>query len=370
MRKKLSAWLLLLLLHVGMAWFLIAAVKHFTEGSSTAPTSSISGWDAVDSVIDDSLPGKDSALRLRTRLSLIIGNEKIGDIYIHDERLLREPVLLDDKSTADTAAAVNGFYNAYSVPTCITVFPCASEIYTECLPENASVPSQLPQIERFYELTDPKIRTIDAYHVLSTFKDDYIYYRTDSRCTVYGAYNVYRSLIRKMGYYPVPYDSCTVSHVKNDLRGDLYEDCLYDKVVPDILDVYTCENSSRILSMNAFDGEERTESSFYCSDALDAGNAENFYMGEPVLFTEIETNVENGKRLLVIKDSFCDSMLPFFTQHYAQLDIIDIGCLDRPITELTDPSEYQQILIMCSSGTLDDCEKFMYITEQEVTGNG
>lgn len=373
MRNKLSAWVLLLVLHMGMAWFLIAAVKLFLSGGEEDKVSgnvnSISGWDAADSVVDSLLPAREKAMELRTSLSIVMGNEKIGDIYLHEDRLLREPELLDEGELSSTAEALNSFYEKYSVPTCVTILPCAAEIYTECLPEYADVPSQLQQIDSFYEQTDPKIRTIDAHHVLSTFKDDYIFYRTDSRCTVYGAYNIYRSLIRKMGYYPVPYDSCTVSHVRSDLKGDLYEACLYDKVVPDILDVYTCENSSEILSMCSFDGNNWSDSSFYCTEALDTGNAAEFYMGEPALFTQIETDVENGKRLLVLKDSFCDSMLPFFTQHYAQLDIIDISCLDRKITTLTEPSDYQQILLMCSADTLDD-EQFMYITEQEVQVNG
>ena len=364
MRNKFSAWILLLVLHMGMAWFLIAAVKLIISGGEVNGITGItSGWEAADSVVDDMLPARDKAVRLRTDISLAMGNEKIGDIYISEERLLREPDVLDETEVSRTAQYINSFYREHSIPTCITVFPAAAEIYTDCLPEYANVPSQLEAIDSFYEQTDAKIRTVDANHVLSTFKDDYIYYRTDSRCTVYGTYNVYRSLIRKLGYYPVSYDSWTISHVKNDMRGDLYQTCLYDGPTPDILDVYTCENSSEILSMRSFDGENWSDSSFYCAAALESENAAEFYMGKPVLLTSIETDVENGKKLLVFKDTFCDSMLPFFTQHYAYIDIVDMSCIDKPITEIVEPSDYQQVLIMCEADSINNSTYFSYMAE-------
>ncbi|MBQ8514784.1 MAG: hypothetical protein IJ496_05245 [Ruminococcus sp.] len=371
MLKKVSAWVLLLVLHVGMAWLLIAGGKFLLEGpvrSETHTQQLWSGWEKADALLSSMLPGQENALRLRTQLSLIMGNEKIGDIYIHEERLLREPEVLDEAALTETAEILNAFYQKYTIPTCIAALPAAAEIYTDFLPDHVTAVSQLSQLETFYEAMDTKIRKVNAYHVLSTFKEDYIYYRTDSRWTSYGAYVLYRNLIRKMGYYPVPYDSYTITHVKNDFRGDLYEDCLYDAVTADVLDVYTCEDSSVIKSMQSYDGESWTERAFYNQEELEQGRAENFYMGEPQLLTEIQTDVGNNKRLLVLKDSAADCMLPFLTQHYTRIDVIDMDRLDRPVTELTDPVSYQQVLILCDGDTYQNTEAFLWLTEETESG--
>lgn len=371
MHKKFSAWVLMAILLAGTVWLISGGVFKIMSGinSNEAFSENIkltSGWNVADAVVDDSLPLCDKTLWLRTKLTLATGSKKVGDVYINKERLLREPAVLDESSLLETAEYINSFYLKYSIPACMTAFPEAAEIYVECLPENVTVPSQLEQMDKLYENVDSKIRTVNSYHVLSTFKEDYIYYRTDSRCTANGAYFVYRSLIRKMGYYPVPYDHWTISHMKNDVHGNLYDVCLYDNVTPDTLDVYTCENSSEIVSVKNFDGNDWHEGAFYNDSVLGYGNTESYYIGEPCLLTEIETNVENGKNLLVFKDSYGDSMLPFLTQHYAKIDVIDMSCLDRNVSELVEPSDYQQVLILCDADTFANSNSFKFLADNNI----
>lgn len=372
MYKKVSAWVLLLLLNMGMAWLIIAGVKCvLTDNYNTDRESlfhSAFGWEKADTLIEKSFPGAERAIELRTHLSIAVGNKRIGNVYINDERLLEEPDALDIGRLMETAGYINEFYHKYSVPTCLAAVPSASEIYTENLPEHVIVTSQLQQLDSFYEYTDTKIRVVDAYHVLSTFRDDYIFYRTDRKWTSYGAYCVYRSLISKMGYYPLSYDSFAITNVRSDFRGDLYEKCLYSKVVPDILDVYTCEDNRTITSMSTFDGTDWNECSLYNYDALENDGNVSFYMGGTEMFTRIETDAENEKKLLVIKDTLCDNMLPFLIQHYSQVDAVDITKLDRPVSELTDLSQYSQVLILCDADTLENAESFSFLIDK--TDNG
>ncbi len=358
LQKKITALVMLPLLFGGFIWAAVGAFQRDEENSEAAYVSS--GWEAVDSAFDNSLAGYDAALRLRTALTLGSGNRKVGNVYIHKERLIREPVSLDRNALGAVAENINAFYKRYSVPICMALLPEAGEIYTECLPEHVTVPSQLSDLDEFYSLIDPKIRTVDAHHILSTFKDDYIYYRTDSGCTAYGAYCVYRNLIRKMGYYPISYDSCFISHVKNDFRGDLYGDCLYDKVVPDILDVYTYENSCTVISMESFDGNVR-EKRVLCDESRLNDSPEYFYAGEPALLTEIKTDSQSEKNLLIIKDSRGDAMLPLLVQHYTNISVIDIDCLDRPITDLLAPERFHQVLFLCDADSMVNTEAFAYL---------
>lgn len=368
MYKKLSSWLFLAVLTAGMVLLIISGTEYILSGSEQENKSFdnlyiSSGWEYADSVLDDTLPERDRALKLRTKLTLATGSRKVGNIYISKERLLREPEIPNENAILESAGYISSFYNKYTVPTCLTVIPEAAEIYTECLPENVAITSQLDAMDKFYQNIDTKIRTIDAYHVLSTFKDSYIYYRTDSGCTVNGAYILYRSLIRKMGFNPVSYDSCTISHVRNDMRGDLYDVCLYEEVTPDIVDVYSCENSSTVTQVRKFDGDSWYNGKFYNDEVLKTGRAMDYCTGIPCLLTEIETDVENDKKLLYLKDSQGNNMLPFLTQHYSRIDMIDMSCIDRDITDIIDPSEYQQVLILCSCNAFSDAKAFGFLSD-------
>ena len=92
--------------------------------------------------------------------------------------------------------------------------PAAGEFYAADLLGSAPFSSQLSELDTFYDEVSSPIRKIDIYQILSTAKDDYIYHRTDAQWTGYGAYCVYRSAIRKMGFIPVSYDQYAVSHVE------------------------------------------------------------------------------------------------------------------------------------------------------------
>lgn len=372
MYKKASAWVLLFLLNIGMAWLIIAGVKCIlTDNYSIDRESSsyaVSGWEKADEFLRLSFPAAENAIELRTHLSLLTGNQRVGGVYLSEERLLEEPEKLNSSQLIRTAYHINEFYQTYSVPTCLAAIPSASEIYTDDLPEHAVVPSQLEHLDDFYELIDTKIRVVNALHILSTFKDDYIFCRTDTKWTSYGAYCVYRSLINKMGYYPISYDSFSITNVKNDFRGDLYQKCLYSRVVPDILDVYTCKNHRTITSMNTFNGNSWQECSLYNYDALENDSNTSFYMGGTGMFTRIETDAENEKKLLILKDSLCDNMLPFLIQHYTQVDIVDIEQIDRPVSELTELYQYNQFLILCDADTLEKEEAFSFLIEKNDNG--
>jgi hypothetical protein len=101
---------------------------------------------------------------------------------------------------------------------------------------------------------DSSIRKIDSYHVLLTASEDYIYNRTDSRWSSYGAYCVYRSTIQKMGFAAISYDQYSITHVRT-YRGELYQRCYYGGVAPDMLDIYTCNTGSSVTGITAYEAD-------------------------------------------------------------------------------------------------------------------
>lgn len=80
MCKKVSAWVLLLLLNIGMAWLIIAGVKCvLTDNYNTDRESlfhSAFGWEKADTLIEKSFPGAERAIELRTHLSIAVGNKE------------------------------------------------------------------------------------------------------------------------------------------------------------------------------------------------------------------------------------------------------------------------------------------------------
>lgn len=290
----------------------------------------------------------DELFQIKNQSNLLIGEKMIQDIYITKQGLM-------EKLTSDTepdAALINACYEKASVPVYFILVPTAAGIYESQLPANAPTFNQESFIKAVYTKTKSGIRCIDTYHVLRSLKENYIYYRTDSHWTSYGAYYVYQSAIQKMGFTPVPYYRYVISHLNTNFKGDLYEKTLYPTVKPDILDCYHCETGAEITEILAYDqdGKEQIRESLYDDSVLDSQNTNlyQYYMGEPCKKLVIRTNLENHKKLLLYKDDFADCMIPFLIQHYSEICIMD---LEQTGAEFSEDPEYTQILFLCSVKT-------------------
>lgn len=379
-RKKITAkqgqiaanrgigWCVWLILWIVGGTSLVFSLLHPQRQS---PETSITySWQKrLDHFLTASVFWHDNMLRAVTNWTLLTGGNRVENVYLSQERLLERPAVLDSKQMTETAGLLYTFYQTSQIPMCVIAVPAASELYADATVGGAPCPSQLEAIDSFYQALPTQIRKIDAYHVLLNGTEDYIYNRTDPRWTCYGAYSVYRSAIQKMGFAPISYDQFVVNHA-DTFRGSLYQTCLYEKVMPDILDVYTCSSGSQITEMTALLPDDTEEARSLYQMPSDADDPYDYYLGGECDKLEIQTDLNNGKKLLLIKDSNADCMVPFLLQHYSELAAVDIEDTSRPLGELVDVSAYSQVLVLCDADTLADSQLFLDLFSAETRGEG
>ncbi len=304
----------------------------------------------VEDYIGDRMGFHDALFRLKSNTDLLVGEKLIQDVYITDDMLLEKLTASGEDDLTAASEKVNQFYEEYQLPTYLVLVPSASAIYEEQLPTNAVMMDQEAAIKSVYGMINSYVRCIDAFSILSSVTDSYVYYRTDSRWTSYGAYCVYQTAIQKMGFTAMPYYRYVISHMSTDFRGDLYERTLYDGIKADVLDCYTCENGSEITSVTAWYGDGRTEdrgSQLYDTDVLSSQeNMYQFYLGPPCEKLVIRTDLKNDKKLLLYKDSYADCMVPFLTQHYSEICILDLDSTKEDLAMYAEPSDYTHVLFL------------------------
>ncbi|WP_295216983.1 DHHW family protein [Ruminococcus sp.] len=365
--QRVTGLLLWMILFVfGISAFICACISGQRSDSDTMlKTCSPSLQQMADSMLSHRVPGRNTLVRTVTNCIAAAGGNRVGDVYLTEERLLECPEQLDAEQLSETASLLNQFYTVYEIPTCVIAVPSAGEFYKDTLLEGMSYPSQMPEIDKFYQQISSPIRKIDVYHVLFTATEDYIYNRTDPRWSGYGAYCVYRNAIQKMGFAPIAYDQYAVIHV-DSFRGSLYDACLYEKVTPDILDVYTCESGSSVTEMTAYltDGTKE-ERQLYEIPTDSQADPYAFYLGQDCERLVIRTNLDNQKKLLLLKDSYADCMIPFLLQHYSEICIIDVTCMEHTLEELTEVSDHTQVLVLCDADTFAESEYFKDILTGE-----
>ena len=79
------------------------------------------------------------------------------------------------------------------------------------------------------------------------------------------------------------------------------------------------------------------------------------YCGSVYDFLRIE-NLQggNGKRLLVLDDSFSLVVVPFFSLAYAQVDYLDLRLWDGDLLGYIDETRPDAVLILYNPGALED----------------
>ena len=305
----------------------------------------------LERYLNEDIGFHDVLFRIKSRTDLFIGEKMIQGVYVTDDRLLEKLYAEEAPAPESLADPVNAFCAETGLPTYLVLVPSASEVYRGDLPANAVSDEQSSRIQQIYSATASGVRCIDAYQILYTHKDSYIYYRTDTHWTSYGAYLVYRSVIQKLGFTPTPYERYVIRHMTTSFRGDLYAKTLYDDVKPDLLDRYSNEDGAKITSVTAYDGDgDATDRGtvLYRESALSTPDMYRYYLGTPCDKLVIRTDVESGRKLLLYKDDLADCMVPFLLEHYSEICIIDLARTGARYRAYADPSAYTQALFLCS----------------------
>ncbi|MDD7185992.1 MAG: DHHW family protein [Ruminococcus sp.] len=355
-RKKFSAVLVMFLLIFMLLYTLFREKGEisFQENRSLAqfPKFNISeilngkySLDIID-FFSDQIAGRSKFMKIYSDISAGNIESKVNGVFVSDNMLLNGNINTSDIS--DTVAEkINGFAEKYNSSFYFIAVPSSDGIYSNLLPEYIPPDFQSEQIQNFYNKLNPEIRKINAFNILKNFSDDYIYYRTDTKWTAYGAYCVYRTAIQKLGFIPVAYDKFTIEHITSEFKGNLYNRTLYEMPKNDFIDLYYSD-SINIQSITAYN-QNLSESLrvLYDKSFLNSKYMYDIYLGENVPALKIKTGVNNNKKLMVIKDSYADCFIPFLTQHYSEITVISVDFPDFRFTDYFNINGYEQIIFVC-----------------------
>lgn len=356
MLKKLTAVLLLgFMLSVALATALsnkktrsdeenreLESFPKFTLSSVTDG----SFFSGLESYASDHLFKRSKWLSVKSHISRETGENLVNGVFIGEDSLL-DAEMSDREINGKAVEIINAFADSYKGTVYVAVIPTSSGVYGDKLPAYLLENPESRQISGLYGRISDDVRKIDAYNILKMLNDNYIYFRNDTKWTSYGAYCVYRTVIQKLGFLPTPYDKYTIMHITDKFRGNLYNRTLYTDTKSDLIDIYDYPNGEKVVSCVSSDKYgNKHEKELYDMKMAENGYMYDMYLGEPVPVIEIETTVNNEKKLLVIKDSYADCFIPFLTQHYNKITVVSPEFTDGKLSDYADINDYEQTLIL------------------------
>lgn len=184
---------------------------------------------------------------------------------------------------------------------------------------------------------------VDAYQKLQEHKDEYVYFRTDHHWTALGAYYAYAGFADAAGFEAVPLEKFETEKIENFI-GSLYDMTSSSTLRkhPDTVTVFKpfVKNEYNVwyeepVKLNVIDMNQASQKNKY----------RVFISGDRPLGI-IKTEVLNGKKILVIKDSYGNAMVPFLLPHYEEIYVVDPRQYEKNIFKLIQDNEIQEVLFL------------------------
>lgn len=310
----------------------------------------VSVKESVSGFVEDNFPMSDNWRTLYANLLVWTGRERFGNVYLADGRLIK--LCGDRKADTDSnVSLINDFAAAADKPVYVMLAPTAEGIYSSGSSQIASRLNQKEQIDDIYLKLDKKIGTIDAYYPLYSARDEYVYYRTEDLWTSFGAYYAYAEAIKQMGFQPMTLSNYDQEYALSSFTGSLYERVMYSGIAPDRINIFRSKYKSSVERVELEKNKEvKTAKSVYFRSALKTDKATDIYLlGDGYERVSVYTSAEGAPKLLIIKGSFANTLVPFLTPHYSEITLADpklIKSCGGKLEDKVNIDDYDQILIL------------------------
>ena len=312
-----------------------------------------------ESYLRDQFPGRDHWVSFQTDMELFMGKNEIHNVYIGKNHYLLEHYTekeFDPQQISKNLQALEKFVGKakQNADVHVMMVPTKSWVLREKLP--AFAPHYKEQ--KFYDALQQKLEKEDVLisvePVLDAHKEEEIYYRTDHHWTTLGAWYAYEQYTKAVGGdlgggRRIKKFRC----ISKDFYGTTYAKINYARQA-DKIEIYEPADKLRVVYNM---GEKKTKT-LYDFSFLKTADQYSVFTGGNQAVLEITGGIKNGKTLLLIKDSFANSILPFLAEDYEKLVVVDLRQLNVSGDRLLEMFSPTDILILYNSAQFAQDKEF------------
>lgn len=302
-------------------------------------------WDAVasgewgedaETYMADHIPGRDFFVGLNAYFDLYTGRQVSKDIRVLEDRLVEAPTEFDSGAVLRNMTVINTFAENLGQAVDLAIVPSAgwaagAEGYTD---EAA--------IDSIYALAAENVSCVDMVSVFADRPD--LYYRTDHHWTSAGAYEGYRAYMTAIGREFRAEADFTKESV-GGFRGSTYSRSALWLTPGEDMEFWI---GSLDLTVTNAENPEPHAGVFYGERLEEADKYTVFLDGNHSLVRV--QNPEGQGKLLVIRDSYANSLGCFLAESYGEVVLVDLRYYTGSVSELAAQEGFDNILVCYSIG--------------------
>lgn len=311
------------------------------------------GYDEkFEAYMDDQFVGRDMWRKLKVAVDRIGGSRLENGVYIGTNgQLLEQIEVADENHLAANIKAIKSFSESQSkIPVRMMLVPDAANVLNHSLPALAKPEDQTQMFSMVRKDLGDSVEWIDVSTELNKHKTEKIYYKTDHHWTTLGAFYAFQAAAPSLGIdgdLSGKYVSYTVSDSFNGMLASKSGVNLGEK---EQIDIYVPTEEDTDLIVDYVD-EGKRSTSLYDSSKLKEKDQYTVFLGGNSSLLDIRTVSTSTKRLLLVKDSFANSFIPFLTPYYREIVVVDPRYYSGTINDLMDSYRISEVLFLYSGNT-------------------
>lgn len=305
----------------------------------------------VEEYLTDQFPFRNTFLSVHTSIERLLGKKDINDVYISKKDYLLEKY--DKPINNDKIInTINKFNKLNNINFNIMLVPTSIEINKDLLPLNAITNSQRDEMKYIYNKIE--MNYIDIYDEMKKRNSDYqMFYRLDHHWTSYAAYYAYVMFTKQNNLEFQKLYKYDILEVTDDFNGTLYSKSNYYKFPPDKIHKFKLGEENLIVDYVV---SNRKTTSLYEDKYLSTKDKYSYFLDNNHPLIKITNkDLNNNNEIIVIKDSFANTFIPFLTKHYEKIHVIDPRFYKTSISDyIKENKNIKDGLILYNMQTIDN----------------
>lgn len=249
------------------------------------------------------------------------------------------------KQLEKNTAAVAQFGAEHPGQVTFLLAPSASVIYADELPAAAPMIDENALLDEIFAQVSASASVLDLRQSFAAAKDEtQLFYKTDHHWTTQGAYLAYQQFCAQQGLTPFElsaHEAVQVpdfygTHYSSTRRWNAAAETLTYYPLPNLMTVYQASGETEFTTLKT--------GSLVNTDKLATRDKYAAFLDGNNGYSVIEGDGEGS--ILVIKDSYANSFVPFLTANYAKIGVIDFRNYKYGPAALMETEGYDQVLVL------------------------
>ena len=300
-----------------------------------------------ETFVTDQFPGRDAWVAAKCVFERLSGKQENNGIYFcGSDTLIAKVDDPDPDQVEKNLQAVQSLTEKTDKPVYFSLIPSAAYVWADKLPDNAPTADQAALLQKAQEAV-PGAHWVDLASALTGHKDEYIFYRTDHHWTSLGAKYGYEALVPAMGLTEAEGDWIQQPQVVSDsFFGTSWSSSGVRWVPADEIWRYAPDDGITVTSN--FTGQPE-EGALYHPEKLEQKDKYTYFLGgnQPLCVIKNE-NLPDAPKVLILRDSYSDSLAPFLAQSCSEVHLFDVRYNLNSVAQYAEENDIDEILVLYS----------------------